>query len=275
MLSKSLFSRAVVLGFLILFVQVISAGEISIITSISTEIMTKNTSQIQVKLVNSGDEPAYNVKLSLISDHFTAESVYVGKLKVNTPFQTNMSVFGGALPGNYLIVLLTEYTDANGYPFSAVSPIILTYKKPGVSRVTASLPDLTLGNAPKELPLILKNLDNSSHELTVKLILPLELKGQAEKTITIGPKQEERLKFRISNLAGLEGSSYVILASVEYEDELHHATFGRGMVNLGNVRLQNKSHPSSNLELVGYLILLISIFIVFSYLYPNFKRWIV
>ena len=163
----------------LLIPNVVSASVISLTTTVSTDVMAENKSQVQIGLLNSGDESAYNVQLSLISDYFDSETFRVGNLEPNKPFKTNMSIslIEEVKPGNYPVVLLTEYTDGNGYPFSSVSPVSISYKTPSVSLVSGSIPEVNLsGKETKSLTLTLKNMDDVSHDVKVNLILPRELK---------------------------------------------------------------------------------------------------
>jgi hypothetical protein len=228
--------KAILLSVILLIPVLVLAGTISLTTSVTTDVLTQDEGEIQVTLTNSGDEAAYNVQLSLITDFFLSEPVYVGTLDINKPFRTNLTVEPQSelKEGNYPVVLLTEYSDANGYPFSSVSPVTLTYKNPHPSRVTGVFENIEVsGNRVKNLVLKLKNMDQVSHEVDVKLILPNELSSDiTQESVTIDSKEEKKLTFRISNFAGLEGSNYVVLATIEYEDEYHHSSLSSGMVKI-------------------------------------------
>ncbi len=91
------------------------------------------------------------------------------------------------------------------------------------------------GKETKTLKLTLRNLDDFSHDVNVKLVLPRELKvSDGEKTISLQPKEENELGFEVSSFSALSGSSYVILAPIEYDYEnLHYSSITRGMINIG------------------------------------------
>ncbi len=242
----------------------VSAGVISLTTTVSTDVMIKNTAQVRIELLNSGDEAAYNVQLSLISDYFDSEPFHVGNLEPKKPFETNMSISlkDEIKPGNYPVVLLTEYADANDYRFSSVSPVALTYKNPSVSLVSGSFSEVSLsGKKSKTLTLTVSNRDDVLHDVKVKLILPRELKiDEDEKSVSITGKEEKKLNFKVSNFAGLEGSSYVVLASIEYEDDVHYSSFARGMIKIGDE--ENQSRFSIWIPVIIFLALLL----IFLYL---------
>ncbi len=212
------------------------AGTISLTTSVTTDILTTDQGSVQVTLTNSGDEFAYNVQVSLVTDYFSSQPIHIGTLDINKPYESNFSVVAkdSLKEGNYPIFLLTEYTDANGYPFSSVSPVTITYKNPHSSRINGIFENIELnGKRSKNLVLKLKNIDQLDHDVNVKLILPNELSSDIiEKTVNVASKEEKDIVFKLSNFAGLEGSSYIVLASVEYEDDYHFSSMSSGMVKI-------------------------------------------
>lgn len=254
--------------FLLLSPSIVFAGKISLTTIISTDLMTEDTSQIKIIITNSGDEAAYNVKLSISSDDFKADSVDVGILQPDIPFETNIDVskIKEINEGSYSLVLLTEYADANGYPFSSVSPVSLNYKKSSVSSVTASVGSVSLsGDESKDIVVTLTNTDDKTHDVKVKLSLPKELKTEeVQKTVTVGSKEKKTLNFKVSNLAGLSGSSYVILTSVEYEEnDLHYSFLVDGMVSITQGTTKTTTRTSNVPKEFNIMYVLIFAYVVF------------
>ena len=227
------------------------AGTISLTTSVTTEVLTTDEGIVQISITNFGDESAYSVQLSLLSDYFTSASVPIGTLPINEPFATNISINANndVKEGNYPLVLLTEYTDANGYPFSSVSPVTITYKTPHPSRITGVFENIELsGKKAKDLVLKLKNMDQVSHDVKIELFLPNELSSDStEKILTLGSKEEKVLIFKVSNFAGLEGSNYVVLASIEYDGDYHHSSIASGMVKI----VEASSFPTGMIGTIG------------------------
>ncbi len=244
--------------------SLVLAGTISLTTSVTTDILTTSQGEIQFSLTNSGDEAAYNVQVSLITDDFSSQLIHVGTLEINRPFETNitLNVNDNLKEGNYPVVLLTEYTDANGYPFSSVSPITLTYKNPYSSRITGIFENIELsGKRSKNLVLKLKNMDQVDHDVNVKLILPNELSSDTiEKTVSVGSKEGKNIVFKVSNFAGLEGSSYVVLASIEYENDYHYSSLASGMVRI----VEKKGMNVPKWIPISTLIIVVIIFIIFQ-----------
>jgi len=259
--------RLFLLSILLLILPLVSATVISLTTTVSTDTMTENTTKIHVELLNSGDESANNVQISLISD-FESNPIFVGTLMPNVPFESdsNVSLKKDISPGNYPLVVLVDYSDANGYPFSSVSPSSIVYKTPTVSKISVAISELTLsGKQSKKLTITVRNLDDVSHELDVKLILPRELKVvDGERTILIQPKEEKELNFDVSSFSALAGSSYVILASIEYEHEgLHYSSLGRGIIKI--------IEKSGIVELPSWLPVAVIVALVAVFIYYQFR----
>lgn len=221
---------------LLLIPHLVLAGVISLTTTVSTDIMTEDNTEMHVRLLNSGDEPAYDVQTSLITENFESKPLFVGKLNLNEPFEgnINLTLKESIKPGKYPVPVLVDYADANGYPFSSVSPSFIVYKTQTTSRISGNIPELSLtGKEKKELILYIQNLDDVEHDVNVELILPRELKVVDNKrSILIDSKEEKKLSFEVSSLSALPGSSYVVLASLEYEDDLHYSSFVNGAIKI-------------------------------------------
>jgi len=246
--------------------HLVLASFISLTTTISTDIMTENTTKVNVKLVNSGDEAAYNVQISLITENFQTNPIFVVVLNPNNPFEGNftLDLEDKILPGNYPIVVLVDYADANGYPFSSVSPTSIVYKTLTSSKVSGVTQELSLtGKETKKFILTIRNLDDLPHDVDVKLILPRELKvNDEERRISIQSKEEKELSFDVSSFGALPGSSYVALATMEYDDDnSHYSSIARGMINIGK---ESSTVLPEWIYIVGILIL-IAIFILYQF----------
>lgn len=258
--------KIIVLLILLLIPQLVSAGVISLTTTVSTEIMSENTTRVNVKLLNSGDEAAHNVQVSLITDNFQSDPIFVGDLSPNNPFEGDftLSLTKRILPGTYPLIVLVDYADANGYPFSSVSPTSIVYKTPTVSKVSGVMQELSLtGKETKTLTLTIRNLDDLTHDVDVKLILPRELKvTDDENMISIRPKEEEELGFEVSSFSALPGSSYVVVSLIEYDhDDSHYSSVTRGIINIGEA---DSSFLPEWLPYAG-IIVLVGIFIFYQF----------
>lgn len=259
---------------LLLIPHIVSAGSISLTTSVSTDIMTEKITDMHVKLLNSGDESAYDVQISLLSEKFRKDKIFVGELKPNEPFEGdfNITLMGEINPGKYPIPVLVDYADANGYPFSSVSPAFIVYKTPTTARISGLIPEISLsGKESKKLTLSIKNLDDVEHDLDVKLILPREIKVvDDKKTTSIDSKQEKSLDFEVSSLSAISGSTYAIIALIEYDDNnSHYTSFANGIIKIDGGSETKKPEMTSTL---AYVVLFISIIIVLIYAYPKYIK---
>lgn len=259
----------------LLIIQAVSASIISLTTTITTDTMTGKTAKVQVKLLNSGDETAHNVQISLMTDSFKTDQLYVGNLDPNKPFEgdLNVSRIKEINPGTYPIVVLTDYSDANGYPFSSVSQNYITYKTPTVYKVSGIFSELSLsGKDSKKLFLTVRNLDSISHELKIKLILPRELKAVNENiNLSIESKEEKKLDFDVSSFSALAGSSYVVLASIEYEyNNLHYSSFAQTIIKIVEEGKEN------SLNLPNYWPVAVAVVLILIFLYYQIsgrRKW--
>lgn len=266
--------KLIIILILLLIPHPALASVISLTTTISSDIITEDVTKIHVKLLNSGDEPAHNVQMSLLDTGFSTESILVGMLNPNELFEGdfNVTLTEKILPGNYPVVVLTDYADANGYPFSSVSPSSIVYKAPTVSKVSGLIHEVSLtGKESKKLTLSIRNLDDVEHDVDVKLILPREIRvDEEEKGISIRPKQEKSLDFEVYSLSAISGSTYAVVASIEYEDELHYSSFANGIIRIdGGVVKTQESEGTSTL---AYVVLFISIIFVLIYAYPKYIK---
>ena len=232
--------KLIIFLILLLMPQLVLASYISLKTTITTNLITDDSSKIEVDILNSGDESAFSVQISpLLSSDFQVEpNLYdLGTLDPNEPEKINFDVTlsDGILPGSYPLVVLVDYADANGYPFSSVSPSSIIYKTQTLSKVTGVMENLDLSKERSQtLTLTLRNLDGVQHDVDVKLYLPRELKtDKDESTISIGPKEEKNLNFQVSSFSALPGSSYIVLATLDYDDSNSHYSYtARNIINI-------------------------------------------
>ena len=128
-----------------------------------------------------------------------------------------------------------EYADANGYLFSAVTPLRIRAGEegsPGVS-IAGTPVNLRLRSSAR-LRCRVRNLESAEQKIRLSLLLPRELKClQPEKEIVVSGKTEDTAAFRLSEVGALEGSSYAVVAVAEYEkDGLHRASASTASVRI-------------------------------------------
>jgi len=224
--------------FSILLSSIACGSYISMTTVVNNVFLRENLTSVNVSVMNSGDEAAYNVKISpILPRGFKADEIFVGTLEPNTrvEFKMNVSLIAPAKRGTYTMGILTYYEDANGYPFSSISPNYLIYKEASSPRIFGRMEHAKLTEEGSTvLKLKLLNKDSREHEIKVTLFLPNELITDAEnKTMLLPPYSERVAEFRVSNFGALAGSTYVVFASLDYEDnETHYSRFVTALITV-------------------------------------------
>jgi hypothetical protein len=217
-----------------------SAKYITISNTITMErIVYGEETTINVSLENTGDEPAYDVQLSLLlPDKMTATPIFLGKVDPMMPQSAtfNIKVDPSMNPGTYTASILTEYKDANKYPFSSVSPNTLILREPRSSQISGIIQELSLGSKGevRRLRLEMRNMDGAEHSLKLRIFAPKELKvTPPEKTVSIAGRSESVQELDVSSFGALEGSSYTVFASLDYDEGgAHYSSTAVGMVKI-------------------------------------------
>jgi hypothetical protein len=194
--------------------------------------------EMNLTVVNSGDEAAHDVQASLLlPDGFSSHTLFPGTMEPGIPYngRFNVSANETVNPGLYPIVLKTHYTDANAYPFSTVSPAYLRYKTQTPIMLRGQISDLTLaGQGEKDLEVAFSNLDEKPHNVLVRLHIPDELKtGEYSEKLGIMAKDEGKVRIPLKSFGALPGSVYIIFASAEYDEGgLHYSSIASGKVEI-------------------------------------------
>lgn len=248
-----------------------SATYIQLSTQITVENMVNDSStEINVSIINHGDESASDVQLSLSSPQGfqTSDSIPLGILKPNVTYggTFRVNIDDKTTPGRYVFVLITRYADMNGYPFSGVAPVSLVYKKDAPKLVHATISNLELPEKDtQKLTLSIRNLDNSDHTVNVKLFLPGELKSdEAEKEVYVKSKEEKQMEFPVSTFGALPGSSYPVLAAISFEDsQLHYSSMAASTIRI--VKQKSIFTLPSNQTLIAIVVVLILILVYYQF----------
>jgi hypothetical protein len=260
--------RKFLIVFLVVFMEVSSATFISTTTSVSVEnVIQGNETLANLTIVNSGDEPAYDVFVSLIlPEGLRSNDLFPGRLNPDEPYagEFKIGIDENVTWGTYSLGVITDYKDVNGYPFSAVSSFSLIIKNPAASRVTASIPEITLADGEtKGLRLSIRNFDDKPHKVEVEFILPRELEGEGEeRTVVVDKDSNKEISFKISSLGALSGSNYVILATVSYEEGgLHYSSSASGVVHV----VERRGFDMPSWIPIAALLILILVFILYQF----------
>ncbi|MCK4634585.1 MAG: hypothetical protein KAT37_01805, partial [Candidatus Aenigmarchaeota archaeon] len=239
---------------------------ITIVTTVSSDILHDNSTAVFVKLGQRGDEAAYQVEVvPFPSDYFEYKgTVKTGRFDPEKDLQGsfNLSLKKELMQGYYPVVLKTIYHDANMYPFSVLSSLYVINVIGNESSVCGNMNMVEVAqDGSAENVLKIKNTGDTQKEVKIRLYLPAELGSEEKrKTVVLGPKEEKEIRYSIKSIGALPGSSYSILASLEYEKDYHYTSFARGTVKI----VEKK-------EGLGLIWILITLFIVLFVLFVYLK----
>ncbi len=258
----------------------VTATYISLSTQISTEnLILSNETEVAIKLTNGGDEIAYDVKVSLVlSEEFSSDVLFAGNLAPNAPYEGNIAVGipENSLPGEYALGVFTDYKDANGYGFSSVSPTSLFIKERTISKIFGTMDKIEIaGEETKEMKLKIRNTDTKQQTVKIKLFLPRELKADLDETeIALNSKEEKEQTFKISSFGALPGSTYVVFAALEYdENSVHYSSLSSGVVKVVEKKESGFELPNMSIWIPAVvLVVLIIIFILYQFIGKNGKN---
>jgi len=215
-----------------------SASYLQLVPNLILEdTVTNNSIEIPASIVNNGDESAINVQMTLLlPEGFTSQSIYIRELqsKENNEKTFTLQIPDDALPGTYVLGLLTHYADANEYPFSSINARLLNYKNPTSSAVSGIMNNIELDKVASTLEITLRNRDEKPHNIKLKLLLPDELQiDQQTAEATIEPGQEKQIQTKITPSGALPGSTYPIIATTSYnENGQQYSTIIRGVITI-------------------------------------------
>jgi len=280
-------NKTLLLVLIIALAGISSARYITISTSAVAERITEgDTTTITVKLINSGDEAAHDVRVSLLlPDGFSANELRPGTMEPDKPYEGafTISIDSGLTPGTYLAAILTDYRDANLYPFSSVTYVFINLGEMTSSDISGTLSKISISpDGSASTALKIRNRADEKRRLRVRLFLPRELEADVENyELELGPRAQEEHRFKISSFGALAGSTYIISASMEYEEGgLHYTSATSGMVEI----VTEDEVPAGNgpgildrldmtlLLLIGSFLLLVIIFAVLSVKSKNEKQ---
>lgn len=250
----------------LLFACLVGASFIRISTTFNkigdAGVIKRDSTLIDMKVSNTGDEAAHNMQLSLtMPEGFSTNQLFPGMLGVNQTFTGTfeVNVSENVKPGRYPMVLVTHYTDANSYPFSTVSPTYLVFEKPTPILMRGFMPEVSLeGETPAKVKLKVSNTDSKAHDVLIRMHLPNELKASPDSTtIKFAPKETKDVEVGVESFGALPGSNYVVFASLEYDDDMHYSSVISGMIKVVAKEPTFKMPSTTILIIVGVLILLV------------------
>jgi len=224
---------SVVCGLVLVTATATSASYISLNTSLSSKVEGNNL-KVMVSSVNKGDESAYNVQAEFRAGGRTVLAEKRAGLPVDAAYQAQATIpVPLNRPGTYPLVLVMHYTDANQYPFSALTAQTFIYRQEAVSPIFGQVRSTSFAKEGK-LNFKLKNLGDREIRAATRLIAPRELTVEEEKLeLSVGAKSEQSAGFTVRNFSALSGSTYQVFAVSEFDDGgLHYANIAPGTIKI-------------------------------------------
>lgn len=243
---------------------VITAPAVASYISLNTTLASKvenNNLKVMVSVINKGDESAYNVQAEFRFGQKVILAEKKTELPVNSSYQAQATIPIPKMtkPGTYPLVLVMHYTDANQYPFSALTCQTFVFQKEAVSPLFGQIKPATFSVAGK-LHFTVRNFSNEEIKTKTYLVAPRELTVVEENLqLIIPPKSEQSSTFNVKNFSALSGSTYQVFAISEFEDQgLHYTIIAPGTVKI----IEDKALWGVNLNLlISILAVLLIIFV--------------
>ena len=198
------------------------ASFISIEIESGAELL-QNKLKVSLKVANKGDESAGNLKASIEA---SGRTIYGKSRKILGPNENFTEEFSSDVsfqkPGRYPVLVSVDYTDANQYPFNALTITYVDYGDAPNARVTGAIGVLRLSDR-ERMKVSVKNVDEVERKVSVRLVNSKEFAVSGRvREIALLPGDEKELIFDIRNSGGLSGSTYPVFALITYEDAAYH-----------------------------------------------------
>ncbi len=208
------------------------------------DILASGPNDFKLSLVNKGDEPAYDVRATLLlPEGFKANTIYYQTLPPgeNKSAVITVEAAESAPQGTDYSGLLINYADANRYPFSSIYPVLINHKAPTSSRVVGSIEKTVITSVSAESKVTISNRDSVPHDVTLTMILPDELSAEPSKLeASLNPGEEIARPLTITARGALDGSTYVIFGKITYrEGGLNYASSTRSEVKIAGTKPDN------------------------------------
>ncbi|MFH1542603.1 MAG: hypothetical protein ABIE84_05890 [bacterium] len=270
-LMKECLRHIIILLFTLLISTQVFASYISLNTSVTTKV-EDNRLKVLVAVTNKGDESAHNVQAEIRVGAKTIMAEKVQELGIDKTYKGMADVsLAGNRPGQYPLVVIMHYADANMYPFSAPTAQTFSYRSEELpSDLFGKIKSVTFWKK-GELTSTIKNLGEQEIVGTAKLVIPRELSaGQTEQPIKVSAKGEDGATFQLENFSALSGSTYQIFLVNEYElDNIHRTNITSGQVKI--VEASQVMGINTQLLLVALAVLL-TVFILVQFGGSIFKK---
>lgn len=219
--------------FVTIICDVTHAGVIKIRTQTTLKTSEQNL-EISVTLFNDGSDSARNLQVHAKLPGKTIDSKMLPELG---PGKSRTFLFDekmeGAKPGWYPITIVTDFQDANQYPFSAISGMTFSLGSGKTAELAILGKDSRIEKKGK-LSFNVKNIGERKKQIQATLVLPRELSSPAsEQNFELPARDEKSLAFEIQNFSALSGADYPVFCYFEYDqDGIHHTAVSNATIRL-------------------------------------------
>jgi len=246
---------------------------------------------VNVNIVNKGDEPAMSVWTEAAIGDSSSRSDMKESLEVNEAFRALLDLGNAPCPpGVYTVAMKIHYTDGSGHPFTAIRSIPLVTEEPDLLEepVTGRLsfekmrkrgevvmrlsydPESAVARQTEQGELLDHSFRESDKAMDAKvtLVLPEELECFVTVlNVSISPREEKIISFKVRNLSALPGSTYSVFAVVDYLFAGQH----RSLPVLGCIKIEPAGDLFSNYK-IAWLTVIIVLLVLFILLqFPHLR----
>lgn len=233
------------------------AGRISFNIDMSAPYITSESVNIKVSIKNFGDESAKDVLLTLkLPEAMQTNPIFVGDMNPLDVFEGifKIQLKRSLLSGSYPVILMLEYKDINGYPFSVLSSLKLINKEEGKNKINVYLGSVSF-NEYGIMKGRITNEMNKPIKVSVNLYTPKEIQSSGPSLVLLKPGETKELSFMLRNKGALLWSRYNVVLVAEYEDKTHHTVLAHSLAEITEKKPSSSQLP--HLTLVILFILLI------------------
>lgn len=249
------------------------AGEISLRITNENLVSYPEDMEMNISVKNLGNEVARSVEIvPILPSGLRTNNLIIGDLPPEERFtgKLNFSKTEEFSLGIYPLVLRVEYADMNQYPFSVLASSYFENENSSRAYVGGAMNKIEItkeGSGSIELKL--RNMDEKSHEVKINLYSPKEIKVETpQKKVNIEGQGTKEISFNLESFGALPGSSYFLIASVEYEDGLHKTSLAKGMVEIVEEKSGKNTSKGGGLNLK---LLLLIVFVILLVIYLVYK----
>ncbi|MHB2027173.1 MAG: glycosyltransferase [Elusimicrobiota bacterium] len=222
-------------GLLLSGVSRARAGFISLESSTQVDFRGRDLT-ISITAANRGNDTAQNLQAEVSAPGSSWSSAIYPTLAPGQPLAITGRLRLGPLdPGLYPILIKITYTDANRYPFSALSAATFSAGiRNAAARVWLVAHSIKIGSGGR-LNIGVKNLDGTAKSISLRLFLPNELSGRpGDISLTLAPQEITHAAFHIGNFSALPGSAYPSYVVAQYTlGGVHYTTLAEATVSVG------------------------------------------